>query len=59
MGARDAHAQRHRWPRADGTYEFNCYSLYQSYSSGLPYVLADGRCYDSGALGTLRGSCQA
>jgi len=39
------------WPRADGTYEFNCYSLYQSYSSGLPYVLADGRCYDFGCIG--------
>jgi hypothetical protein len=39
------------YPCDDGTYEFDCYSLYQSYSSGLPYVLADRRCYDFGGIG--------
>tara|TARA_B110000008_G_C16429992_1_gene347455 strand:+ start:222 stop:500 length:279 start_codon:yes stop_codon:yes gene_type:complete len=29
-----------RWPCDDGTYEFDCYSLYQTHSIGLPYVLA-------------------
>ena len=39
------------WLHDDGTHEFHCYSLYRYHCGGLPYVVADERCYDFGCMG--------